>query len=263
MSRLDDLRREIDGIDEALHDLLMRRVEIGRQVADAKGSDRGPYFRPGREAQIIRRLVARNESCLNIPTLIRVWREILSANLNMQIHVRAAVYLAEGAETVCDLARDHFGIMATIERMNTSEAVLTAVTDGSATLGVLPGFPMTSARWWPQLIPDRTGLATPRIIARLPFYETGTSPGINGFTGDAVIVAEQEPEASGDDKTLFAVRKGLGVAGEVIDESDDYQLIELDGFLDIPRGLEHHLCGRGGEVPYYRIGAYASPVHAG
>ena len=66
MSRLDDLRQEIDGIDVALHDLLMRRVEIGRQVAEAKGKDRGPYFRPGREAQIIRCLVARNESRLKI-----------------------------------------------------------------------------------------------------------------------------------------------------------------------------------------------------
>lgn len=263
MSRLDDLRREIDGIDVALHDLLMRRVEIGKQVADAKGRDCGPYFRPGREAQIIRRLVARNESCLRIPTLIRFWREILSANLNIQIHLRAAVYLPEGAEKVYDLARDHFGIMTTIERMNTAEVVLTAVTDGAATLGVLPGFQMTSARWWPQLVPDRTGLTTPRIIARLPFYDRGTSAGIKGFAGDAVIVAGQEPEASGDDKTLFAVRKGLGVAGEVIDESDDYQLIELDGFLDIPRGLEHHLCGREGEVPYCRIGAYATPVHVG
>lgn len=263
MSRLDDLRQEIDGIDVALHDLLMRRVEIGRQVAEAKGKDRGPYFRPGREAQIIRRLVARNESCLKIPTLIRFWREILSANLDMQIHVRAAVYLPEGAENIYDLARDHFGIVATIERMNSTGAVLTAVADGSATLGVLPGFSMTSARWWPQLVSDKTGLTAPRIIARLPFYQTGTSAGITGFTGDAVIVAGQEPEPSGDDKTLFAVRKGLGIAGTVIDEGDDFQLIELDGFLDIPGGLEHHRFAREGEVPYCRIGAYATPVHVG
>ena len=147
----------------------------------------------------------------------------------MQIHVRAAVYLPEGAENIYDLARDHFGIVATIERMNSTGAVLTAVADGSATLGVLPGFSMTSARWWPQLVSDKIGLA-PRIIARLPFYQTGTSAGITGFTGDAVIVAGQEPEPSGDDKTLFAVRKGLGVAGTVIDEGDDFQLIELDGF---------------------------------
>ena len=143
------------------------------------------------------------------------------------------------------------------------KALLTAVTDGAATLGVLPGFQMTSARWWPQLVSDKIGLTPPRVIARLPFYDRGTSAGINGFTGDAVIVAGQEPEASGDDKTLFAVRKGLGVAGMVIDEGDDFQLIELDGFLDIPGGLAHHRFAREGEVPYYRIGAYATPVHVG
>ncbi len=263
MSTLDDLRREIDGIDVALHDLLMRRVEIGKQVADAKGGDRGPYFRPGREAQIIRRLVARNESYLNIPTLIRFWREILSANLNMQTHVHAAVYLPEGAEKVYDLARDHCGISATIERMDSADAVLNAVAAGTATLGVLPGFPMTSARWWPGLVSDRTGLATPRIIARLPFCETGAAVGVNGFAGDAFIVAGQEPESSGEDKTLFAVRDGVEIDGETVDAGDGYRLIEQNGFLEIPDGLERHLGGREGEVPYYRIGAYAVPVHAG
>lgn len=263
VSTLDDLRREIDGIDEALHDLLMRRVEIGKRVAEAKGGDRGPYFRPGREAQIIRRLVARNASYLNVPTLIRFWREILSANLNMQTHVHAAVFMAEGAEKVYDLARDHCGISATIECMDSAEAVLDAVASGAATLGVLPGFPMTVARWWPLLLSDRAEGTAPRIIARLPFCETGPEAGVNGFAGDAFIVAAQEPESSGEDRTLFAVPADLAIEGEVVDQAGGFKLVEQDGFLEAPAGLERHMGGREGEVPYYRIGAYAVPVHAG
>ncbi|UUX48158.1 chorismate mutase [Nisaea acidiphila] len=263
MSTLDDLRREIDGIDEALHDLLMRRVEIGKQVAEAKGGDRGPYFRPGREAQIIRRLVARNESFLNVPTLIRFWREILSANLNMQTHVHAAVFMAEGAERVYDLARDHCGISASIECMDGAGKVLDAVSSGAATLGVLPGVAMKAARWWPLLLSDRAEGMAPRIIARLPFCETGPEAGINGFAGDAFIVAAQEPEESGEDRTLFAVETGHAVDGEILDEADGFRLVEQAGFLEAPEGLERHMGGREGEVPYYRIGAYAAPVHAG
>ena len=48
MASLSDLRNEIDEIDKRLHDLLMRRVEIGREVAEAKtGTDAVPYIRPG------------------------------------------------------------------------------------------------------------------------------------------------------------------------------------------------------------------------
>lgn len=263
MSTLDELRREIDGIDEALHDLLMRRVEIGKRVAEAKGGDHGPYFRPGREAQIIRRLVARNESFLNIPTLIRFWREILSANLNMQTHVHAAVYMPAGAEKVYDLARDHCGISASIDCSDDASKVLDAVASGAATLGVLPGIAMTDARWWPGLLADRKDESQPRIIARLPFCETGPEDGVNGFAGDAFIVAAQEPEASGEDRTLFAVPEGLTVEGEVLDHDGGYALVEQAGYLEAPAGLERHMGGREGEVPYYRIGAYAVPVHAG
>ena len=91
MASLSDLRDEIDEIDKKLHDLLMRRVEIGREVAKAKtGVDSGPNLRPGREAQIIRGLAARNNGPLSMGSVVRIWREILSANLNQQIEIRAA-----------------------------------------------------------------------------------------------------------------------------------------------------------------------------
>ena len=50
---LDQLRAEIDQIDDALVRLLGQRVEIGRRVAAAKGDATGPYLRPGREAAIL------------------------------------------------------------------------------------------------------------------------------------------------------------------------------------------------------------------
>lgn len=250
MNALEQLRREIDGIDDALHDLLLKRVEIGKRVAAAKGGDRGPYFRPGREAQIIRRLVARNRDYLNVPTLIRFWREILSANLNMQTHVRAAVFRPAGAEKVYDHARDHCGTSATVECLADAGAVLDRVAAGTATLAVLPGFALAEARWWPLLLVDRTGPFKPRIIARLPFFEDGSG------ALDAYLVAGQEPEASGDDRTLFAVPDGAAVAGKVLDRSGGQAVVEQEGFLERPHGLA-------GEVPYHRIGAYAVPVKAG
>src|SRR3546814_7390778 len=56
---LDDLRRQIDYIDDAIHDLLMRRPDLGRQIGRATGQG-GVFIRPGREARVLRRLVARH-----------------------------------------------------------------------------------------------------------------------------------------------------------------------------------------------------------
>ncbi|MGB1006964.1 MAG: chorismate mutase, partial [Thalassobaculaceae bacterium] len=47
MTNLDELRREIDGIDDQLLALLGRRIEIGRAVALSKAPDGGPFLRPG------------------------------------------------------------------------------------------------------------------------------------------------------------------------------------------------------------------------
>ena len=56
---LDDLRREIDRLDDALLGLLRRRIDIGRRVARAKGPDAVATLRPGREAQVVRDAVRR------------------------------------------------------------------------------------------------------------------------------------------------------------------------------------------------------------
>ena len=59
-STLADLRQEIDRIDDAIHDQLMRRGELQAAIGRAKtGSE--VYLRPGREAMVLRRLIARHE----------------------------------------------------------------------------------------------------------------------------------------------------------------------------------------------------------
>ena len=55
------LRAELDGIDDAMHDLLMRRAACVEEVAR---SGKRSALRPGREASIIRRLLARHQGAL-------------------------------------------------------------------------------------------------------------------------------------------------------------------------------------------------------
>jgi len=83
-SNLSDLRREIDDIDNALHDLLMRRASVVERVKDMKQTAGGVKFRPGREAEIMRRLAARHTGPLSRNVVVRIWRELMSAFVSMQ-----------------------------------------------------------------------------------------------------------------------------------------------------------------------------------
>ncbi len=79
------LRRRIDEIDDRLQDLLTERVSIVSRVADSKQRSGGvaPH-QPAREAEILRRLVARNNGAMPAASLVRIWRELLAATTRMQ-----------------------------------------------------------------------------------------------------------------------------------------------------------------------------------
>src|SRR5690242_5812086 len=77
------LRAEIDRLDEAIHDLLMERARVVEKVA-AQGGKGRVALRPGREADIVRRLLARHRGHLPARAVARIWRELLAATTAMQ-----------------------------------------------------------------------------------------------------------------------------------------------------------------------------------
>jgi chorismate mutase len=242
---LDQLRAEIDRIDDDLVRLLGQRVEIGRRVAAAKGDSSGPFLRPGREAAILRRLV--DQGLGQVPPMVieRIWREILAANLARQVDPVTAVWDPSGGGSVLEQARDRGGISTRVELVSSAEAALDAVTAGRATLAVLPALRTTEWRWWPLLLADRT--PKPRVIARLPFFGAGE---------DSVGVAAQDPDASGDDISYFAAPGELRGALDTATGPDGevWSLLSVDGF--VATGGAHH-----GHIPAgaYPIGAHARP----
>ena len=61
---LAELRAEVDRLDDALHDLLMQRAEVVTRIAALGAQGKKIAFRPGREAEIVRRLLARHQGSL-------------------------------------------------------------------------------------------------------------------------------------------------------------------------------------------------------
>lgn len=208
---LEDLRSEIDQIDDALHDLLMRRAEISRAIAEVKHA-RDPQvgglataFRPSREAAILRRLLNRHTGSLPKRVLARIWREIIASSLTVQSGFQLHVYAAENHSEFVDLAHAHFGAFTPVKTHTRPSLVVHACAEEPNSLGVvpLPVLEEGGAAWWAQLA--AAGEKGPRVVAKLPFAAPEGS--IEAY---AIAAIEQEP--SGDDTTLLLVEFAPGVS---------------------------------------------------
>jgi chorismate mutase len=198
---LDDLRRQIDAVDDQVHDLLMRRTEIVEAIGKEKKDGKVPAFRPGREAIILRRLIARHSGRFPGIALVRMWREMLAATVGMQAKFAVAVYAPSAASGYWDLARDHFGSHTPMTAYHSIGQVIRAVTDKQASIGILPmpseddGDP-----WWRFIV--SSDAAAPRVLARLPFAGRGNA---RAGGGDALAVGSGALEPTGDDRSLIVI----------------------------------------------------------
>jgi chorismate mutase-like protein len=241
---LDELRRRLDALDDRIHDLVMERAELVESVASFKQSAGQPSLRPGREARILRRLVARHRGKLPRQTLVRLWRELLGGTVSMQGKFAVAVAVPEARTGFWDIARDHFGGYVSMIPLRSSAEVLSAVGDGRASVGVLPvPFNNETAPWWPSLAGARA--QGPRVLARLPF--AGAGNGRDG-DGDALVVGKGDADASGADRSMLVIeasaemsrarliaafdavgRPANHVAAHQLTPDECWHLVEVDG----------------------------------
>ncbi len=171
---LDDLRKEIDRIDETMHGLLMERGEIiDRLIASSAAQETGSAFRPAREAEMMRRLVKRHKGILPLDTAESIWRVIISTFTYVQSPFSVHADLSAGDALMRDSARFHFGFTVPFVPHMGAAAVVAAVSSSKGDLGLVPALAVASAgAWWSALEFD----AAPKIIARLPFVERADHP---------------------------------------------------------------------------------------
>lgn len=268
--KLDDLRREIDEIDSALHDLIMRRAKIVENIAAAKGEQAASGMRPGREAEILRRLAARHRGPFPRESLVRIWREIISAVTAMQGPYNVAVFDGEEGG-LWDLSRDYFGSCTEISACSARRDVVGRVADGTVTHGVLPYPPEEDERpWWAGLwSPD-----APRIVLRLPFAGIGNA---RGRKAQALVIARIAPQPTGDDRSLIMIETTeerrrvvfaemlelAGLEGRLVCASRDgslHYLVEVQGFVEGGDGRLKRLLEQERVERARIIGAYPTPL---
>lgn len=205
---LDALRREIDRIDDQMLDLLVDRAKVVEQVGATKraaGETVGIFLRPGREMDILRRLVERARGG-SFPkgVIVRMWREMFAALVAIQGPMSVAVFMPTRGAGYLEMARDAYGAYTTMVPYQTPGPVVRAVAAGEATVGVLP-LPRLedSDAWWSMLISEVAD--TPRIVTRLPFIGPGPGRG-DGLEG--LVIARLPQEDTGNDRTLVAFETG-------------------------------------------------------
>ena len=187
---LDDLRKEIDRIDEAMHKLLMERAEIiDRLISVKKSQETGSAFRPVREAEMMRRLVKRHKGILPLDTVESIWRVIISTFTYVQAPFSVHADLSAGDALMRDSARFHFGFTVPFIPHMGAAGVVEAVSTSKGDLGLVAASAVAGAgAWWNALEFD----AAPKIIARLPFVERADHPAalpvfvISRVTADAM-----------------------------------------------------------------------------
>ncbi len=169
---LQDLRREIDHIDEQVHALLMQRGDIiDRLIAVKQTQEVGSAFRPAREADMMRRLVQRHRGILPLDTVEGIWRVIISTFTYVQAPFSIHADLSAGESAIRDSARFHFGFTVPFVAHFSAAAALEAVAKSKGDLALVSAA-SSHTPWWLALEPTEA----PKIIARLPFVERADHP---------------------------------------------------------------------------------------
>lgn len=135
---LNRLRAEIDALDEQIQALITERARSAVAVAQAKkAAGEGGFYRPEREAEILRRVAERNEGPLSDAEMARLFREIISACLALEAPQSIAYLGPEGTFTQQAVFK-HFGHSVETLPLNAIDEIFREVEAGGADFGVVP-----------------------------------------------------------------------------------------------------------------------------
>jgi len=136
---LSELRQKIDSIDGQILKLINQRAECAIEVAKTKMAqgETGNFYRPDREALVLRRIQALNPGPLSDETAMWFFREIMSACLALEKPLEVAYLGPEGTFTQ-QATFKHFGHAVKDIPVATIQEIFTAVENGHYQFGVVP-----------------------------------------------------------------------------------------------------------------------------
>lgn len=221
---LNEIREQIDSIDNQIHDLIMRRAALARDILKEKAAKNLPIVQPAREVQLIRRLTKRHQGDFPVQALAGIWREMISAICTMQTDIKISVASDDGDHTLM-LAGQYFGNSITITKAQSDLMAVAALRNQETTFSVVPwpahGVDDSHEKtWWEHAFMAGHGDEAVYIIGALPFVYN-TQSAVNGFAGvenKVMILGRDSFQSSGDDHTCFVLRIDHSVSrGRIVD----------------------------------------------
>ncbi|MCK5356256.1 MAG: prephenate dehydratase [Methyloprofundus sp.] len=136
---LAELRNQIDAIDQQILQLINRRASLAEEVAKTKiaAGEESCFYRPDREALVLRRIKALNPGPLSDDTAARFFRELMSACLALEKPLQVA-FLGPAGTFTQQATFKHFGHAVATEPVATIEDIFTVVEEGRCQFGVVP-----------------------------------------------------------------------------------------------------------------------------
>lgn len=134
------IRDSIDDIDRRIHDLLNERAKYAQQVGKSKrsaGLSTADFYKPEREAQVLRKALERNQGPLRNEEIARLFREIMSACLAQQEPLKVTFLGPEGTFSQQAVLK-HFGHSVRALPLGSIGEVFEEVQAGHADFGVVP-----------------------------------------------------------------------------------------------------------------------------
>jgi chorismate mutase len=252
---LGDIRREIDRIDDDILGLIAERLAMVDRVRAWKAQSPGGVaspIRPGREAQILRRLI--DQGLVPADLCFRIWRALISAatlkQAPVRIHASAAFFASATAQT---LLREYFGPSAFADHPGETIAFDALASNPGDLAAVAIDGPWTRA--WME------GHAGPaQVICVLPFLATQSVPRL-------LIFGHAEAEPTGADETLVLTDGQLprDFAPQPLWQIKvgELQLTSLPGFLSEHNAPLVGLARSNGSLALSVLGRYPSPIEIG
>lgn len=134
---LEDLRNEIDAVDQEIVQAINRRTEIVLQVGSLKNSRNAQIYAPDREYEVYKKVFALNNGPIRNKSLESIYREIMSASLALEREIVIA-FMGPAGSFSHQACTQKFGSSLPFVAQRTIQDVFKAVEKGECDYGVVP-----------------------------------------------------------------------------------------------------------------------------
>ncbi len=226
---LDDLRNEIDKIDEQIHDLIMKRENIVIKVGKYKKDNSLPVFHPARQMKILRKIIARHNGEFSKEVLVRLWLEMMGAFIRLQGNFKVAVYMPKRGAGYIEIARDTFGAYTPIIDCGLIGEVIDNVKNNAASVGIIPVTRIENdTPWWLGLLASRKDNDL-HVVAKLPISGVGEG---RGEGKEAYAIAKMPYEKTGKDISLLVLETMEPISISYLKSFFEEEKIKVKNIID-------------------------------